>query len=193
MTEQEWPTATNQASRTLTPSPTLIGPQVVLNGGFDDGLQHWEQPYGVLKHTTSEYHTGPGAARLITNSSTGFLDYQGNVGQCIELPNFLLERPEVEGQLFMTLEAYLRTDAEITSVSLNGIFLTETQCRTGQVGFFELPTLVGTQPWTRVAGTTLIPAEAVSFHVFINAYGNSASASVFIDDLRAYSAEPPTN
>ena len=72
-------TSTSEPSGpTLTPSPTLIGPQIVYNGGFDDGLQGWENPYGVLELTSSEYHNGPSAARLVTNSTTGFLEYRVN-------------------------------------------------------------------------------------------------------------------
>lgn len=192
MTGTALPTATNPASPTLTPAPTLSGPQVVLNSGFDEGVLHWDQPYGVLKHTTSDFHTGPGAARLITNSETGFLDYRGNAGQCIDLSSFLTEWPDFGGQLYMTLVAYLRTDEEITNVSLNGIFLDDPHCGTGQVGFFVIPSLAGDRPWTQVAGTSSIPTEARSLHVFINANGATAAATVFIDDLRAYSAEPPT-
>ncbi len=175
------------------PSPTLVEPQLVLNSSFDDGVQHWEQPYGVLKYTASDYHTGPGAARLITNSSTGFLDYRGSVGQCITLQSFLTDWPEFEGQMYMILEAYLRPDQDITNVSLNGIFLDDPQCGTGQVGFFVIPPLAGNQTWTRVTGTSLLPPEAQSLHLFVNANGVTESASVYIDDVHAYSAEPPTN
>ncbi len=186
-------THTAAPSPTLSPSPTLIGPQLVLNSGFDTGLLGWEQSYGDLRHTATEYHTGPGAARLVTTTATGFLDFQGNAGQCIELNNVMQNWPDFEGQFFMTLEAYFRTDPEITKVSLNGIFLTEPGCRTGQVGYFDLPTLDGNQPWTRLAGTILIPAEAVSFHVFVTAYGTIENAAVYIDDIRAYSSPPPSH
>jgi hypothetical protein len=193
LTESPLPTKTDPVRPALTPSPTPIGPQVILNGGFDNGLQDWDQPYGDLKHSTAEYHTGSAAAGLITSSPTGFLDYHGNMGQCIELSPFLSGWPVFEGQRYLTLEAYFRTGAEITNVSLNGIFLTEPECRTGQAGFFELPTLDGDQPWTRIAGTIPIPTDAVSFHVFVDAYGSTASAIVQIDDLRAYASEPTGN
>lgn len=179
-------------SLTLSPSPTLIGPQLVLNSGFDNDLRGWEQSYGDLIHTGTEYHTGPGAARLVTTTATGFLDYQGNAGQCIELNNLMQNWPDFEGHFFMTLEGYLRTDPEITKVSLSGIFLTEPGCRTGQAGYFDQLTLDGNQPWTRLSGTILIPAEAVSFHVFINAYGTIENAAVYLDDIRAYSSPPPS-
>ena len=87
--------ATGMEGPTPAPLPTLTGPQVVLNGGFDSGIRNWKRPYGVLRHVTSEYHTGPGAARLTTGDETGFLEYRGNFGQCVDLSSFLEDWPVV--------------------------------------------------------------------------------------------------
>ena len=101
----------------------MIGPQKVLNSGSDDGIQHLEQPYVVLKHNSFDFCNGPGAAQLTTNSSTGFLGFRGRFVQCIALQSIMTEWPEFKGQSYMVLEGYLRPDQEITNVSLNGIFL----------------------------------------------------------------------
>ena len=187
------PTQPTSTIPALTPSPILIGPQIVLNSSFDDGVKGWEQPYGDLQHTTADFHTRSGAARLVTNSATGFLDYRASAGQCIDMTSYMAEWPKFGSQLYMTLEVYLKTDEEITNVTLNGIFLDDTECGTGQVGYFDIPALGGSEPWTRVVGIREIPVETRSFHVFINASGKTDSATILIDDLRAYAAEPPQN
>ena len=176
-------------SATLTASPTPIGPLVVLNGGFDSGIGGWDIPYGILNQITSDYHTGPGAARLQTSDFSGLIDYRGNVGQCIDLSDFLDDWPVIEGLKYMTLEAYLRTGPDITNVSLNGIFLDDNRCGTGQAGFFDFPPIDNSQEWVKVSGTTIKPETARSLHVFINASGATDTASVLIDDIRAYATD----
>lgn len=159
---------------------------MIRNIGFDSSINHWERPYGDLKHTTSVYHTGPGAAQLITSDETGFLEYRGNMGQCVDLSDFIPDWPLVAGEMIMTLEAYVLTGAEITNVSLNGIFVEDTHCGTGLIHAFEIPPIGGSRDWTRLSGTTTIPTTARSLHVFISATGTIDSVTVYVDDIQAY-------
>lgn len=184
-------TATTRAD--ITPLESLSGPQIIKNSSFDVGTNSWDRPYGKLTHTTSEYYTPPGAVRLMTTDETSFLDYRGNFGQCIDLSAILEDWPVVNDQKVMVLEAFLRSNAEISSITLNGIFSEDTQCGTGQVGFFEIPSIGSNQDWTRVTSTTAIPASANSLHVFINASGTSNNGAIYIDDIRAYPPDLPPN
>jgi hypothetical protein len=186
-------TATATTESIITPIEMLSGPQIIMNSSFDSGTKNWERPYGKLAHTTREYYTPPSAARLSTTDETGFLDYQGSFGQCIDLSGFLEDWPVINDQKYMTLEAFLHPDAEISNITVNGIFSEDTRCGTGHVGYFEIPSLEGNLDWTNVSSTTAIPVSANSLHVFVNASGTSGQATVLIDDIRAYPSDPAHN
>ena len=164
--------------------------QIVQDGNFTLGTGGWEKPYGRLVHTTSEYVTGPGAAKLITSDSSGSLDYRGTFGQCIDLSDKLDDWPEVDGQKYMTLEAYLKTGVNIASATLNGIFLESTRCSQEQVGYIYPPSVSENQDWTRVSDTVAIPDTAKSLHVFVWATGRNDSATMYVDDIRACAPSP---
>ena len=181
------PTAT--AEPTPTPAPTPVS-QVVRNGSFDSDTGHWDLPYGTLRRTTSEYRTGPGAAQLITSDSDSLGDYRGTFGQCIGLGGELGDWPEVDGQKYLTLEAHLKTEASITSVTLHGIFLEDARCRITHVGQLPLQEVAGNQDWTRVSASLAIPDTAKSLHVFVWATGLNNSAAVYVDDIWAYPSSP---
>jgi len=181
------PTAT--AEPTPTPAPTPIA-QVVKNGGFESDTGHWDRPYGTLRRSTSEYNTGPGAAQLITSDPDGLGDYRGTFGQCIDLRGELGDWPELDGQKHLTLEAHLKTDASITSVTLHGIFLEDARCRITHVGQLPLQEVSGNQDWTKVSASALIPDTANSLHVFVWATGLNNSAAVYVDDIWAYPSSP---
>ena len=173
-----------------TPSPAPVGPQILANSGFDTGVKDWDRPYGTLSHTKSRYHTGPGAARLTTSDSSGFMDYLGNMGQCVDLSDYLDEWPLIDGDRYMTLEAYLLPGEDLSRVTLNGIFIDDKNCGTGHVGSFDIPALAGSDDWILLSGMTTVPETAQSFHVFISASGRTDQASVLIDDIRAYASDP---
>jgi hypothetical protein len=186
----DMPASTATAKPADTPVPVATARQVVQNGSFDSDTGHWDRPYGTLRRTTSEYNTEPGAAQLITSDSSDHLDYRGTFGQCINLRSTLGDWPESGDQKQMTLEAYLKTDASIADVSLNGIFLESTRCDKAQVGYINPPSVAGNQDWTRVSATAAIPDTANSMHVFVWATGVNDSATVYVDDIRAYSSDP---
>ena len=178
------------AEPTPAPVPTPIAHQVVKNGGFDSDTGYWDLPYGTLRRTTSEYNTGPGAAQLITSDSDGLGDYRGTFGQCIDLRDELGDWYELDGQKHLTLEAHLKTDASIASVTLHGIFLEDARCRITHVGQLPLQEVSGSQDWTKVSTSAVVPDTAKSLHVFVWATGLNNSAAVYVDDIWAYPSSP---
>jgi hypothetical protein len=187
------PTSAETAIISLTPSPTPIGPQILANSGFDSGVGSWDRPYGALTHTKADFHNGPGAGRLTTSDSSGFMDYLGNIGQCIDLTDYVEQWPAIDGAKHMRLEAYLLPGEEISRVTLNGIFIDDKSCGTGHVGSFDIPAVEEADDWILLSGETILPESAQSLHVFISASGATDQASVLIDDVRAYSIDPYRN
>ena len=173
---------------TVTPTITPNEPALVKNGSFDKNIAQWEIPYGTLRHTESEYHSEPGAAYLTTSDATNKPNYRGTIGQCINLSGQLDHWPDADGQKHLAIEAYLQTDANITSATLNGILSDDSRCGTGHVGRLATPDLSGGQDWIRVLATIYIPDAAKSIHIFVWATGKSDSAAVYIDDIRIYPA-----
>ncbi len=159
--------------------------QFIQNGGFDSNILHWEQPYGLLSHTTDEFYTEPGAAQVITNSS-GSSDFLGTFGQCIDLRDKLENWPKTAGNLTLVIEAYLKTDENIDYASLNAIFSRERGCGSTHLGSISPPKVSGNQDWTKVSETIAVPDKSTSLHVFVWASGISNSAKVFVDDIRVY-------
>ena len=174
----------------MTPSPIPIGPQILANSGFDNGVGDWDRPYGSLSHTKTNFHTGPGAGRLTTSDFSGFMEYRGNIGQCIDLTDYLDQWPVINGDMHMVLEAYLRPGEDIYRVTLNGIFIDDTRCGTGHMSSFDIPALEGSDDWFLLSGDAVIPDTARSIHVFISANGATDTAEVLIDDVRAYAWDP---
>jgi hypothetical protein len=181
------PTATEKATRE--PPPPVSGPQVVQNGSFDAGTAGWEHPYGALRHTTYEYYTEPGAARLVTTDASGLGEYRASMGQCIDLSGQLEDWPMSDEGRQLSLEAFINTDAEISEVTLNGIFSNDLHCGVGHVGSLIAPAVSVASDWTRVAIAGLIPDTAKSLHVFVWVISTSESATAYVDDVRAYSPE----
>lgn len=173
---------------TVTPTIAPIESALVKNGSFDKNTALWEIPYGTLRYTESEYHTEPGAAYLTTSDATNKPDYRGSIGQCINLSAQLDHWPDEGGQKHLAIEAYLQTDTNITSATLNGILSDDSRCGTGHVGRLTTPDLSGGQDWIRVLATINIPDAARSIHLFVWAIGKSDSAAVYVDDVRIYPA-----
>ena len=163
---------------------------IVQNGSFDADTTRWDKPYGTLAHTTSEYLSAPGAARLVTSYSSDSLERVGTCGQCIDVIGHLDGWPEVDGRKQVVVEAYLRTDAEIASTSLNAIFLSGSRCTGDHVGHLYPEPLAGSQDWTRVSGTMVVPDTAKSLHIFVWATGADDSGTVTVDDVRACPTQP---
>jgi hypothetical protein len=184
------PVPYTRVPESLTPSPAPIGAQILTNGGFESGVGGWDRSYGSLSHTRSDYHTGPGAGRLTASDPSGFSEYRGNIGQCIDLTEYLDQWPMIDGDMYMTLEAYLRPGEDIYRTTLNGIFIDDTRCGTGHVGSFDIPALEGAYDWILLVGDAVIPDSARSIHVFISTSGANDTAEVLIDDVRAYPGDP---
>ncbi|MDY7039851.1 MAG: hypothetical protein SVX38_03205 [Chloroflexota bacterium] len=127
---------------------------------------------------------------MIASDSSDHLDYRGTFGQCINLRSELSDLPESGAQKHLTLEAYLKTDASIADVSLNGIFLESTSCSREHVGYINPPAVSEDQDWTKVSATAAIPDAANSLHVFVWATGSNESATVYVDDIRVYLYDP---
>jgi hypothetical protein len=153
---------------------------------FDGNTGNWEQPYGILRHTNREYYSAPGAGLLITDDFTGSIDYRGSFGTCINLGDALEDWPLTDGEKMMTIEAYIKTGEQIGKATLNGIFLNDPFCGTGQVGFFEAVTISGNMDWSRLLSTIPIPPGANSLHLFFSASSLSQTASLYVDDVRVY-------
>ena len=164
--------------------------QILTNSSFDTGVGGWDRPYGTLSHTKASFHTGPGAARLTTCDSSGFIEYRGNIGQCIDLTDYLGQWPVIDGDMHMVLGAYLLPGEDLYRATLNGIFIDDNHCGTGHVGSFDIPALEGGDDWVLLIGDAPIPDTAQSIHVFISASGATDTAEVLIDDVRAYASAP---
>lgn len=186
------PEHTSIPEKSLSPTPTILptntatlNKEFIQNGSFDSNTLHWEQPYGQLSHTKEEFHTGPGAAQVITNSS-GSSGYLGTFGQCIDLRNKLENWPETDGGKALIIEAYFKTGENIDYASLNAIFSRDRRCGSTHLGSISPPKVSRNQDWTKVSETIVLPEKAISLHVFVWASGLSHSGIVFVDDIRVY-------
>ena len=113
-------------------------------------------------------------------------------GQCIDLSGALDDWPDVDGQKYFTLEAYLKTDENVYSASINGLFFEDTRCAnppSGVDGLFP-PSVRENQDWTRVSKTAAIPDSARSIDVFFYVMGLNTSGMAYIDDVQAYPSDP---
>lgn len=189
--------AQREATETTDPHPAAAstpacaqGEGIVQNGGFDSDTSDWEKPYGRLVHTTSEYNSAPGAAELVTSHASDSLEHLGTFGQCIDLGAQLDGWPKADGRKHALVEAYLKTDANIVSASLNAVFLSGSRCTGEHVGQLYPGSVVGDQDWTRVSETIALPDTAKSLHVFVWATGIDDSGTVYVDDIQACPSEP---
>ncbi len=186
------PTPMATARPTNTPTPTRALPasrmpgQVLYRNGFESGLSQWQQRVGTLNHTTSEYHTAPGAAKMITTKPDGFGGYSGISGHCIDLGGELDIRPGASGQMRVTFEAYLKTDENIMAANLGVYFHTAQGCK-GTYTTDTSPAEIGKgQDWTMVSTAGAIPDTTKSIDIVVHAMGMNNSATVYIDDVQVY-------
>jgi WD40 repeat protein len=90
----------------------------------------------------------------------------------------------MDGRKQALVEAYLKTDANIVSASLNAIFLSGSRCTGEHVGQLYPGPVTGGQDWTKVSGTMAVPDTAKSLHVFVWATGSDDSGTVSVDDVQ---------
>jgi len=178
------PTLTPESMVVPTDDPNRL--QFVENGGFDTNTNSWKRAYGSFSHTTSEYHTAPGSARLGTTDNPTGSGHFGTIGQCIDLKSQLDNWPEVTDHKHLAIEAYMQTNESIDRVTLNGIFSDDPRCGPGHVGNLGTPAIMANQTWTRIFSTAEIPETTQSIHVFVWATGMDASGIVYIDDIQIY-------
>ncbi len=186
------PEPTSMPELSISPDPTILptntatfDTQFIQNGSFDSNIQQWEQSYGQLSHSAAEFFTKPGAAQVITTSS-GSSGYLGTFGQCIDLHSKLGNWSEIDDEITLTIEAYIKTDENIDYASLNAIFSKERRCGSTHLGSISPPKISGNQDWTKVSETITVQNGATSLHIFIWASGVNDSATVFVDDIRVY-------
>ena len=184
------PTATTRPTNTPTPTGTLpasrMPGQVLHKNSFESGISQWQQRVGTLNHTTSEYHTAPGAAKMTTAKPDGFGGYSGTSGHCIDLGGELEIRPGAGGQKRVTFEVYLKTDESIMATNLGVYFHTAQGCK-GTFTTDTSPAGIGKgQDWTLVSTAGAIPDTTKSIDIVVHAMGMNNSAAVYIDDVQVY-------
>jgi len=175
-----------------TPTPTRALPAsqmpglVLRKNSFESGLSQWQQRVGTLNHTTSEYHTAPGAAKMVTTKPDGFGGYTGVSGHCIDLGGELDIRPGASGQKYVIFEAYLKTDGSIMAANLGVYFHTAQGCK-GTYTTDTSPAEIGKgQDWTLVSTAGAIPDTTKSLDIVVHAMGMNNSATVYMDDVQVY-------
>jgi dienelactone hydrolase len=186
--------ATPVAKPTATPAPAASRSpgQVLYKTGFESGTSQWQQRVGMLNHTTSEYHTAPGAAKMTTAKPDGSGGYSGTSGHCIDLSSELGIRPGASGQKDVTFEAYLKSDGSIMAANLGVYFHTAPGCK-GTFTTDTSPAGIGKgQDWTLVSTAGAIPDTTRSIDIVVHAVGVNSSAAVYMDDIQVYfsSADP---
>ncbi len=183
------PTAAAPARATHTPLPA---PEegIILNGGFGVDTAGWQGRIGRLEHTTSVFHAAPGAASLTTTRSDDVGGFKAVLGECIDLSASLECWPVVDGRRWITLEAWLKTDPDVLTAALYGYFGDDTRCRLQASGEVAPPPVSGSQEWTHVVATAEIPESARCIDVWLHAAGRSATATLWLDDVRAYPGSP---
>ena len=183
------PTPTATTRPTDTPAPTRTQPasqmsgQVIRKNSFESGLGQWQQRVGTLNYATSEYHTAPGAAKMITTQPDGFGGYSGTSGHCIDLGGELDIRPGASGKKRVTFEVYLKTVESIMAANLGVYFHTAKGCK-GTYTTDTSPAEIGKgQDWTLVSTAGAIPDTTKFIDIVVHAMGMSNSATVYIDDV----------
>ena len=159
--------------------------QVLHKNSFESGISQWPQRVGTLNHTTSKYHTAPGAAKMTTAKPDGFGGYSGTSGHCIDLGSELEIRPG-GSQKYVTFEAYLKTDESIMAANLGVFFHTALGCK-GTYTTDTSPAGIGKgQDWTLVSTAGAIPGTTKSIDIVVHSMGTNNSAAVYIDDVQVY-------
>jgi pimeloyl-ACP methyl ester carboxylesterase len=186
--------ATSAGGPAGTPTPAGTRPAsrapglALYKNSFESGISQWQQRVGMLNHTTSEYHTTPGAAKMTTARPDGFGGYSGTSGHCIDLGSELEIRPGAGSQKHVIFEAYLKTDESIMAANLGVYFHTALGCK-GTYTTDTSPAGVGkSQDWTLVSTAGAIPDTTQSIDIVVHAMGMNNSASVYIDDIQVHAS-----
>ena len=187
---QEVTPADQPATTATVPPGRLSAWQIVSNGGFDSGVNPWKAPYGRLKTTTYVFHAGTGAAQLTTSDVDAYGDHRGTFGQCVDASGRIGDWPQVDGRKYITFEAFLKTGAGITGANLVAIFFENTKCSGEQLNPTGTAAVGENLDWTRVSATTAMPDQAHSIHVYVWATGRTSTATVYVDDIQAWAADP---
>lgn len=184
--------ATPVAKSTATPAPTQAPPasrppgQMLYKDSFESGISQWHQRVGTVNHTTSQYHTAPGAAKMTTAKPDGSGGYSGTSGHCIDLGSELGILPGAGSQKDVTFEAYLKSDESIMAANLGVYFHTAKGCK-GTFTTDTSPAGIGKgQDWTLVSSAGAIPDTTRSIDIVVHAVGVNSSAAVYIDDIQVY-------
>ena len=169
---------TNTPTSTRTPPVSRMPSQMLHKNSFESGIIQWQQRVGMLNHTTSEYHTAPGAAKMTTAKPDVFGGYGGTSGHCIDLSGELDSRPGASGQKHVAFEVYLKTDESIMAANLGVYFHTALRCK-GTYTTDTSPAGIGKgQDWTLVSTAGAIPDATKSIDIVVHAMGMNNSATV---------------
>lgn len=184
--------ATPVAKPTATPAPTQAPPasrppgQMLYKDSFESGISQWQQRVGTVNHTTSQYRTAPGAAKMATAKPDGSGGYSGTSGHCIDLGSEMGILPGAGSQKDVTFEAYLKSDESIMAANLGVYFHTAQGCK-GTFTTDTSPAGIGKgQDWTLVSSAGAIPDTTRSIDIVVHAVGVNSSAAVYIDDIQVY-------
>lgn len=162
--------------------------QVIVNGDFEDtDISAWTVSFGTLSRTTTVVHTGIASGQLDL-ADTGE-SYSAEILQCIDLSGELPGWPQSGGKKYITTSAFFKSDdGSGSDAYLLVEFWTSIDCSTGYItGDFSTGVL--NQDWAEDRITMEIPSTAQSIVVWAVA-DSLAPASVYVDDLQAFSSTP---
>ena len=129
---------------------------------------------------------GSGTVQMVTTDQDARGDYFGLFGQCIDLDAQLENWSATEEGYPITLEAYIKADYDAFAVSLGATFHDVARCGGSSPIGSVSESFAGDNEWTKLIATGTFPSETRSIDVFITAYGSTATATIYIDEVRAY-------
>ena len=163
----------------LTP---LIAPNItnLINGGFENGLNDWDELNSPGEVSTTIVHSGNHAARFTVDNAVLTGDYFGSVSQ--DIP--------VNAGRGVSLSGWVRTDinplAEATSGGLSIAFL---DINGHQVGTEVVDSVSGLQDWAQIAIGAAVPSNAVKARVTCFLFASqldgadAISSKAYFDDV----------
>jgi len=159
---------------------------VLGNGNFDVDVSGWTAVAGTLDRTTTDPHSGAGAAQVTALGVDGGFGWVDS--DCIDLSGDLDTWPvALDGLKYLTLDGYLKSDGS-AFVALEMAFYTETNC-TNQVGESKTSTETTNSNWTSISVTENITDTASSVRATFWGYTDPiADTTFYADDLQMFSS-----
>jgi hypothetical protein len=118
----------------------------------------------------------------VTSGNSGSGEHIATIGQCIDLE----EHPALAPGEALIVQASVKMDAGLATLSLNTLFSDDTRCGSDHVGELGSTSLTEAVSWAVMQMTVEIPQQARSLHLFLWASGEGAADRIWLDDIYGY-------